>query len=124
MALPLDEIEVYQRSMQLGELVWKVVNNWKYYSQSTIGKQLVKSVDSIAANISEGYGRYFYKENRNFCFYARGSLTETKTWIVKAKNRNLISEKDFSFLIRELQVLHFKLNNYINSIGRNPNNDE
>jgi len=124
MALPLDEIEVYQRSMQLGELVWKVVNNWKYYFQSTIGKQLVKSADSISANISEGYGRYFYKENRNFCFYARGSLTETKTWIVKAKNRNLISEKDFSFLIRELQVLHFKLNNYINSIGRNPNNDE
>src|SRR6185295_16264140 len=115
-SLTLDEIIVYQRAMQFGERIYSIVIAWKYFSQTTIGKQLIEASDSIAANISEGYGRYFFKENRNFCFYARGSLTETKTWIVKAKNRNLISEKDFSFLIRELQVLHFKLNNYINSI--------
>ena len=95
---------------------------WEYYYRSTLGKQLMKSCDSIAANISEGYGKYFYKENRNFCFYARGSLTETKTWLAKAKNRNLISVADFNMLISELELLHFKLNNYINSIGRNPNN--
>lgn len=122
--LELERLEVYQKAMQLGEKVYGIVVLWEYFNRSTVGRQLIESCDSIAANISEGYGRYFYKENRNFCFYARGSLTETKTWILKAKNRNLISEKDFSFIIVELQILHIKLNSYINTIGKNSNNKE
>jgi len=39
-------------------------------------------VDSIAANLSEGFGRYHYKEKKNFSYYSIGSLYETKTWIV------------------------------------------
>lgn len=58
--------------MELGENIWKIVTNWKYFEKDTIGKQLVKAVDSVAANISEGYGRYHFKENINFCYYSRG----------------------------------------------------
>ncbi len=118
--LRLDEIEVYQKAMLLGERIWEEVSVWKYFYKTTIGKQLIESTDSIAANISEGYGRYFYKENRNFCFYARGSLTETKTWIAKAGNRKLISEVEVSILIKELEILHKMLNAYIKSIGNQP----
>jgi four helix bundle protein len=50
-------------------------------------EQLIKAIDSVAANLSEGFGRYFYKENRQFCYYSRGSLFETKTWLRKAFNR-------------------------------------
>ena len=57
-----------------------------------MGKQLVRSADSVAANLSEGFGRFFYKENRRFCYFSRGSLYETFTWIEKAHNRGLISE--------------------------------
>lgn len=122
--LELEKLEVYQKAMELGEKVHDIIILWEYYYKSTMGKQLMRSCDSIAANISEGYGRFFYKENRNFCFYARGSLTETKTWIVKATNRNLISGNDFQILIHEIESLHFKLNNYINSIGRTSNNNQ
>src|SRR6185295_18650934 len=119
-SLTLDEIIVYQRAMQFGERIYSIVIAWKYFSQTTIGKQLIESSDSIAANISEGYGRYFYKENRNFCFYARGSLTETKTWITKAANRDLISKEKFNQLLIELEITHKMLNGYIRSIGRKP----
>jgi four helix bundle protein len=107
--LELEKLEVYQRAMVLGERIHDIVILWKFYYRSTMGKQLMESCDSIAANISEGYGRYFYKENRNFCYYARGSLAETKTWIVKANKRNLIPETDFNSLLHDLAVLHIKL---------------
>ena len=42
------------------------------------GKQFTNAADSISSNIAEGYGRYFIKENINFCFYSRGSILETK----------------------------------------------
>ena len=51
----------------------------------TIGKQLVRSADSIAANISEGFGRYHFKDSKRFYYISRGSLFETKTWLEKSK---------------------------------------
>ena len=85
----LEDLEVYQQAMELGEKVWEIAINWNYFAKDTIGKQLVRAVDSVAANLSEGFGRFSYKENRQFCYYARGSLYETKTWLTKGKNRKL-----------------------------------
>ncbi|HFE64580.1 MAG TPA: four helix bundle protein, partial [Caldithrix sp.] len=85
------------------------------------GKQLIRAVDSVAANLSEGYGRYFYKENKQFCYYSRGSLFETKTWLEKAKNRNLIKASDYQSLNSELEIIAKRLNKYISSIGKKIN---
>ena len=75
----LEELRVYNLSMEMGEKIWNIVIKWDFFAKDTIGKQLVKSADSVSANLSEGFGRYFYKEERNFCYYSRGSLFETKT---------------------------------------------
>lgn len=117
--MTLEELEVYQLSMELGEKIWILVAKWNYFERDTVGKQLVKSADSIAANLSEGFGRYFYKENRQFCYYSRGSLFETRTWITKANNRNLIADDNFKSFINSLDLIGKKLNNYINAIGKN-----
>jgi len=95
------------------------VIKWDYFSNDTIGRQLVKAVDSVAANLSEGFGRYHFKEVKNFGYYSRGSLYEAKTWLTKAKNRALIKDDDYEDLVKEINNLGVKLNNYINSIGRN-----
>jgi four helix bundle protein len=76
--MKLEEFRTYNQSMDLGERVWKIVMKWNYFEKDTVGKQLVKAADSIAANLSEGYGRYHYNETRNFSYYSRGSLYETK----------------------------------------------
>ena len=82
--LKLEELDVYRMAMEIGERVWAVADGWNFFAKDTVGKQLVRAADSIAANIAEGYGRYHYKENKLFCYYARGSLMETKTWLQKA----------------------------------------
>ena len=55
--MKLEDLKVYAMAMQLGEDVWEIVMPWDYFQKDTIGKQGVKSSDSVAANISEGYGR-------------------------------------------------------------------
>jgi four helix bundle protein len=77
--MKLEELRVYQLSMNLAEEVWEIVIKWDYFAKDTIGKQLIKASDSVAANLSEGFGRFFYKEERQFCYYSRGSLYEAKT---------------------------------------------
>lgn len=118
--MDLEELKVYRLSMDIGEKIWQIVVKWDYFAKDTLGKQLVKAVDSVSANLSEGFGRYFFKENRQFCYYSRGSLSETKTWLTKAKNRKLINDKEFEILFNEIEIIGKKLNSYIKSIGQKP----
>ena len=80
--MKLEELQVYQLAMDMGERIWNIVSEWGFFTRDIIGKQVVRSADSVAANLSEGFGRFFYKENKQFGYYARGSLYETKTWLV------------------------------------------
>jgi four helix bundle protein len=116
--MELEELRVYQQAMALGEKVWAIVIQWDWFVKDTVGKQMVKSVDSIAANLSEGFGRYHYRESIKLYYYSRGSLFETKTWITKAKSRDLISEDDFNTFSNEIKDISVRLNNYIASVGK------
>ena len=77
----LEDLVVYQLAMEIGDEIYFQIEKWKSFQKWTTGKQFIVAADSIAANISEGYGRYFYKENRQFQYYSGGSQTETKTWL-------------------------------------------
>ncbi|HEY4197917.1 MAG TPA: four helix bundle protein, partial [Mucilaginibacter sp.] len=92
----LEDLDVYNLAESFSNEIWFVVLEWDYFAKDTLGKQLVRSADSIGANIAEGFGRYHYKENKNFCYFSRGSLIETEGWIIKAKTRKLISEDQYT----------------------------
>ena len=115
--MKLEELKVYQLSMEMGEKIWDIVIKWDFFAKDTIGKQLVRAVDSVAANLSEGFGRYHFNETKHFGYYSRGSLYETKTWLTKAYHRKLISETEFNAFLKEIDMIGIKLNNYIKSIG-------
>lgn len=118
--IKLEELEVYKVAMEIGELVWGIVDKWDYFPKKTLGAQYVDAADSIALNISEGYGRFHYKENKNFCYYSRGSAKETLTATQKAKNRGLLNEEEFKLLSQKF-VSYFRLMfKYGQSIGKNP----
>ena len=122
--MELTDLRVYNHAMDIGEEIWNIVVKWDSFQKDTVGKQLVRAVDSIAANLSEGFGRYHYRETKHFGYYSRGSLFETQTWLTKAKNRNLIKEEKFTSLISEINSIGKMLNAYINSIGPgNPKKD-
>src|SRR5687768_954053 len=113
----LEDFKAYNLAMELREEIWTIIVAWGYFEKDTVGKQFVKAVDSIAANLSEGLGRYHYKEAKNFGYYSRGSLFETKTWLTKSINRKLIQKEQFSKIWSDLDVIGKRLNAYINSIG-------
>ncbi len=114
--IPIDDLEIYQLAMEIGDCVWAKVELWDWFGKQTLGAQVVRSADSIASNIAEGYGRYFFKERRQLTFYARGSLLETKTWATKALRRKLMTQEEHDFLIEKLQALHYKINVYLKKL--------
>lgn len=75
--------------------------------------QIRRSSRSVGTNISEGFGRYHFQENIQFCRMARGSLNETLDHGIIASDEGYIKEKD----LEEIRVRHDKtlliLNGYI-----------
>ena len=120
----IENLEVYKLSESLNDDIWTLVNGWDYFTKDTIGKQLVRAADSIGSNIAEGYGRYHYKENRNFCYYSRGSILETKGWLKKAARRNLSKSEIINPLIEKLDIIHLKFNGYMKFIGKSSSNGQ
>ncbi|NJN77588.1 MAG: four helix bundle protein [Saprospiraceae bacterium] len=59
------------------------------------------------------------RQRTNFCRYSRGSLVESKCWLQKAQNRDLITKEQYENLYARFAELHHKLNAYIKSIGSN-----
>jgi four helix bundle protein len=111
----LEELEVYCLTEEIADKWWQVISRWPPFAKDTVGKQLIRAIDSIGANIAESYGRYHFSDRINFLYYARGSLFESKFFIRRARERNLVADETFSSMMQDLQVLAPKLNAYIRS---------
>jgi len=104
---------------------WKEARNLRLFVQNTIIAkipntekfalidQIKRSSRSVGNNISEGYGRFHFQENIQFCRIARGSLFETLDHGIIAFDEGYISEES----LKELRIIHNKtlliLNGYI-----------
>ena len=117
--LSFEELEVYQVAERLCDHIWNVIQPWEYLAKNTVGTQLVRSADSIGANIAEGTGRGSFADNKRFVRIARGSLYETRHWLRRAYQRKLLSESDIELLKAIMNELSPRLNAYLNSIGKN-----
>jgi four helix bundle protein len=118
MEYTLEKLEVYQQSEIFSDIIWNLVDGWSYFQKDTIGKQVTRSADAISVNIAEGYGRFYYKESKQFYFYSRGSLPETKAWLRKCKRRGIIDIGKADELIADTERLLLKLNAFIKFISK------
>jgi len=87
------ELDVYRLAEEISDLIWFDFDGWDKKIQNTIGYQVIRSVDSIAANIAEGYGRYSSPDKKKFYLYSRGSFEESKAWLRKLIRRKIINKQ-------------------------------
>lgn len=112
--LKLNDIECYKTAFHLSNYVWDIIYlKWDVFAKRTIGEQFMDAVDSISANIAEGFGRHFKKDKINFYRFARGSLKECLDWNEKAKARKLLSEEQYQFIFSKLDKLPLQINSLI-----------
>ena len=72
--------------------------------QFILTSQIVRSVSSITANIAEGFGRYHYQENIQYCRIAKGSLAETLDHLTVAQDEGYISKEEFDKFYQQYEV--------------------
>jgi four helix bundle protein len=103
--LKLNDIDAYKVAFTLSNYVWDLIVKWNRFSYDTIGKQFVRSVDSISANLAEGFGRYSKKDKVKFYRISFGSMYESLDWNEKAFKRKLLTKSEYDYIYSELQKL-------------------
>lgn len=111
--LHLNSLGCYKRSFMLSNYVWDIVLKWKYFDKNTVGTQFSRAVDSISANIAEGFGRFSKKDKIKFYRYSMGSQKESLDWNEKSKSRGLLRTEEYSHIVAELQQLPREINQLI-----------
>jgi four helix bundle protein len=103
--LKLNDIDCYKRALALSNYAWKIVLEWEWFAKRTVGAQFVTAIDSISANIAEGFGRYGKKDKTKFYYYSFGSVKESLDWNEKSIIRGLLTKEQYQHILKELQAL-------------------
>jgi four helix bundle protein len=103
--LQLNDIGCYKKAFLLSNYVWDVVISWDWIAKKTVGVQFITAIDSVSANIAEGFGRYGKKDKIKFYYYSFGSVKESLDWNEKSKIRKLLTIEQYEHILGELQDL-------------------
>lgn len=116
MALKFEELEILRNAEDIADCIWRDVTLWEPFALEVVGGQLARAADSIGANIAEAFGRFHYGEKLQFLYYARGSLYETKYWLNRALERELLPAAQGQSYASDLTVLARQLNAFLSSL--------
>lgn len=114
----LENLTVWQKARDLRNTIFALTNKFPGEENYRLKDQIIRSSRSVSTNIAEGFGRYHFKENIQFCRIARGSLFETIDHLYVALDREYIDQMTFSSIYNEINTCLKILNGYINFLIR------
>lgn len=108
------DLPVYKTCRAFRKKISSIVN--KHFPKSEdfhLKAQIMNSSRSVTANIAEGFGRFHYQENIQFCRLSRGSLTEMLEHIITAFDEKYINKEMLGEVNKDNKECLKELNIYI-----------
>lgn len=115
------ELEAWKLARELKIEIYNLITKFPKEERYNLTDQLIRAARSVCSNISEGHGRYSYKDQLHFCVQARGSLSEVNNHLIDALDCNYIDTEKLSTLEGKIAIVRKVLNGYI-SFLRNSGN--
>jgi four helix bundle protein len=117
-ARSFEDLEVYKMAREFSRKVSKLINSLPKEENYVLKPQMKRAKVSVTNNIAEGFGRYHYQENIQFCRQSRASVCELIDDFNECFDEGYISEKYCCELKADGYLLIKVLNAYISSIKR------
>lgn len=96
MKFKFENLIIWQKGMEYAEDIYALTHSFPNEEKYNLSSQIMRAVDSIALNISEGSIDQTNPEFKKFIGYSIRSLAEVVTCLHKAKNRNYITVEQFN----------------------------
>jgi len=115
------DLEVWKKCRQLRQEIWILVKVFPSEEKYRLSDQLIRSSRSPSTQIAEGYGRYHFQENVQFCRIARGSLYEIIDHLSVCPDSQYITSENHDALENLTYECIRLLNGYINYLIKTKN---
>lgn len=113
-----EDLEVYKACRAFRRNMSVLSKRFPGEERYRLADQLIRSSRSVTANIAEGFGRFHFQENGQFCRQARGSLTESLEHVLVAQDEQYIDDR----LIEQIRTQYTQclklLNGYIGHLQK------
>ena len=110
------ELDVYRLAEALSDMIWNDFDRWPEKAQRTIGYQVIRAADSIAANIAEGYGRGSRADYARFVAMSRGSAAEVESQLLLARRLAFASPLELDALLERVTNVRCLLSGLLRSL--------
>ena len=107
------DLDAWKKARELKNEIFVLTKSFPSEEKFRLTDQIIRSSRSITATISEGHGRYTFKDQLHFCIIARGSLSETLNHLIDAFDCQYISENELIEFKKKVTEVEKLLNGYI-----------
>lgn len=107
------DLDTWKRCREIRRKMWTLCKSFPGEEKYRLSDQMIRASRSSTANIAEGYGRFHFQENIQFCRQARGSLYELIDHVLVAEECEYIDNALAEGLIDEIKTSIIVLNEYI-----------
>ena len=107
------DLEVWQRCWDIRKKIWVLCKAFPVEEKYRLSDQMIRASRSATSCIAEGYGRFHYQENIQFCRQSRGSLYELIDHVDVAVECEYLDNNHGESIIQEVKTSIRILNGYI-----------
>jgi four helix bundle protein len=122
-----EDLECWKTATELRRKISSLTKTLPKEEKYNLSDQLIRASRSVTNNIAEGYGRFHFQENIQFCRQSRGSLHEIADHFIIAKDENYLSVEQYNeyrlLLTKCLAILNGYINYLVNQKKKFANND-
>lgn len=116
--ISFEDLEVWRMARSLRRSAYVTAALLPDIERFNLGSQIRSSGISLTANLAEGFGRFHFRENIQFCRVSRGSAFELLDHFIACCDQGFISAEQLALFRRDLAVFLKLLNGYIRSIDK------
>ena len=113
-----EDLDCWVAGSEVKKMIANIIKTLPASEKFDLIDNMRRAARSVTRNIAEGYGRFHYKENIQFCRISRGSLTELIDDLITCRDEKYISETEYSDVRQKIQTALNILNGYINYLIR------
>lgn len=113
-----EDLECWKAAVEVRKFIFELINKLPATEKYDLIDNMKRASRSATRNIAEGYGRFHYKENIQFCRHSRGSLYELIDDLITCNDENFITGEECKQGRAKIDKALAILNGYINYLTK------
>jgi len=113
-----EDLECWKACRENRKYVSSIIKKFPEYEKYALVDGMRRASRSTTENIAEGFGRFHYQENIQFCRISRGSLFELMDQFITAQDEEYINQEEYKKGRDILDKAKGLLNGYINYLQK------